>query len=166
MLSGGTKLAECIAKEESLGSALGQIVVSTVCGAVGGALAATGIGAAGQAVIGMTLGAIESVSNQMISSREVNTTQLITDTLSGGLGGFLGGDGAAHGSKFMAYQTQQFFKKFSLYGFDEAITSFARKTGKWARQHLIEPTIESVGKAFFWVKMVSSTTNAFLPASD
>ena len=155
LLGGISKAIELAGTNESTGKVIAQVLVSTACGAVGGALAATGIGAAGQVIIGGVLGAAESAANQMISQGNINKTQLAADTLSGAVGGYAGGKGAAHGSKFMSYHKKQFVKNLSLEGFDKAATKFVRHTWQWSKNHLGRDTIRSVVTAFIGNKWVN-----------
>ena len=155
ILGGLTKFAECIGNGESIGQSIAQATVSAVCGAVGGALAATGIGAVGQAIIGGTLGAIESCATQFISTGSIDGSKVFGSAISGGIGGFLGGNGATHGSKFMDYHRKKLVEEIGSYGLDVAVERFGRHTWNWAKSNLFMPTLESVGKAFAAARIAS-----------
>ena len=147
LLSGVTKALECMQNGNSLEETVGQVLVSTVCGAIGGALAATGIGLAGQIAIGATLGAVESAANQMIDTGTIDACEVFVDAIIGGIGGAAGGSGASHGSKFMTYHRNEFIKNIGLDGFDGAVEKLAKHTWKWAQSNLAGKTTEGVVKA-------------------
>ena len=155
LLSGLTKLAECVGNGESLGSTLAQVAVSAACGAVGGALAATGIGVFGQTIIGGALGAIESCASQAIATGSIDGSKVVGSAISGAIGGFCGGNGASYGSKFMDYHRKEFVENIGLYGLDEALGRFSKHTWNWAKTNLLQPTLEGVGKAFAGAKIAS-----------
>ena len=147
VISGTLKLIECVRTGDGFGETVGQVLVSAACGAIGGALAATGIGVVGQAMIGGTLGTIESAVNQFIDNGSIDRRTLLTDAASGVLGGISGGNGASCGSKFMSYHRGQFLKNISTEGFDSAINKLSKHTRKWAKQHLREATRKGITQA-------------------
>ena len=160
LLGGVSKAIECVANGESVEKVIAQVLVSTACGAIGGALAATGIGLVGQGVIGGVLGAAESAVNQLISTGEINSTRLAIDTVSGAAGGLIGGKGAAHGHKFMAYHRKQFVKNASIEGLSEAIIKFGKHTWKWTKSNLKGATYWGVIRAFVGNKVVNISASA------
>lgn len=164
--SGVLKLIECRKTGDSLGETVGQVLVSTVCGAVGGALAATGIGIVGQAVIGGALGAAESVANQLIDNGSIDRRTLLTDTASGVLGGISGGNGASHGSKFMSYHRSQFLKNIGTEGLDSAISKLSKHTWEWAKQHLMKATAAGIAKAIIGNKVANYGIQGVLYTCD
>ena len=139
--------------------------MSAACGAVGGALAATGIGLGGQILIGAALGATESAVNQKISTGTIDRGKLVLDTVSGMVGGAAGGPGASHGNKFMAHHRKQFINNIGLHGFDKALSKFAKQTWKWTKSNLLEATASGVMKAAIGNKfstfLIDATGEAF-----
>jgi hypothetical protein len=130
-------------------------LISTAYGAVGGALAATGIGVLGQGAIGGALGAAEYITTQTVMGDSISTSDLATSTICGIAGGFLGGDGASYGSKFMKYHSNQFWSNANLYGIDDAVVKYAKHTWKWAESNLWEPVRDGVWNAFIGNKIVT-----------
>ena len=138
---------------------IAKILVSTACGAVGGALAATGVGVAGQMIIGGVLGAAESAANQMIDTGSIDPIELGIATVSGVIGGFTGGNGAAHEKKFMTYHRKEFVKNMRSSGLDTAFTKYVKHTWNWTKQNLRKGTFTGVGLAFLGNKATSDRLN-------
>ena len=166
IISGTVKLIECVKSGDSFGETVGQVLVSAACGAVGGALAATGIGVVGQAVIGGVLGATESAVNQLIDNGSIDTRTLLVDTASGVFGGIAGGKGASCGSKFMSYHRGQFLKNVGLEGLDSAFSKLSRHTWQWAKSNLATATALGVGKAFLGNKLSNYGMNGTIYICD
>ena len=159
IIAGVSKAIECAKRGDSVEQIVGQALVSAACGAVGGALAATGIGLGGQILIGASLGAAESAVTQTISTGTVDMGTLALDTISGAVGGAAGGAGASHGSKFMAHHREQFVKNIGLHGFDKALSKFAKQTWKWTKSNLLEATASGVIKAALGNKLSTFLIN-------
>ena len=155
ILAGVATAISCVANGDDLEKAVGKILVSTACGAIGGALAATGIGVAGQMIIGGVLGAAESAANQMIDTGSIDPVELGIATVSGVVGGFTGGNGAAHGKKFMTYHRKEFVKNMRSSGLDTAFTKYVKHTWNWTKQNLRTGTFTGVGLAFLGNKATS-----------
>ena len=166
LVSGGLKLIDCMRSGDSLRETVGQVLVSTACGAVGGALAATGIGIVGQAVIGGALGATESIANQLIDNGSIDRRTLLTDTAAGVLGGVSGGNGASYGSKFMSHHRNQFLKNVGTEGLDSAISKLSKHTWKWAKQHLQKATAAGITQAVIGNKVASYGIQGVLNTCD
>ena len=161
VISGVSKAWECIKDGDSIEEIIKQTLVSTACGAVGGALAATGIGVGGQVIIGAALGAVESAANQMIDDGEVNMGRVFLDTCAGAIGGLAGGNGASFGSKFMDYHRKQFAKNIGLDGIGTALTKLVKHTAKWAQSNLAVDTTLGVLKATFGNKAMGAVIDGF-----
>ncbi len=76
----------------------GEIVAAGIAGAFSGALAATGVGVAGQIVGNALISGAENVANQTFLADEptvFDPVDLVIDMAIGGLGGALGGNGAS-----------------------------------------------------------------------
>jgi len=151
---------------DSIGKTVSKVLVSTVCGAAGGALAATGIGVVGQTIIGGVLGAAESAASQMIDSGSIDSQKLIVDTAAGMLGGAVGGKGASHGSKFMSYHRNEFLKNVTTEGVDVALSKFWKHTWKWAKSNLLQSTMEGVSKAFLGSRVAECKRNVTINIYD
>ena len=166
VLGGGAKLLECIANGDSVGETIAKVFVSTTCGAIGGALAATGIGVVGQAAIGGILSAAESAANQWIDTGSIDMRTLMVDAASGVFGGAIGGNGASHGSKFMAYHRKQFLNNVGTEGFGTALRKLSKHTWQWAKSNLCGKTMLGVGMAFCGSKITNYEMNGVIYICD
>ena len=91
-----------------------SVAVSTVAGAVSGALAATGVPVGGQMVANGIIGAISSgIDTYLDKGDDATITDYVSSTIVGGAlgvaGGFLGGDGT--GTKHLSRSAGRFLKK-------------------------------------------------------
>ena len=67
--------------------------VAFASGGITGAFAATGIGWVGQALIGGAVGAVGSISNNVLEGQDICVTSAIVNGVAGLVGGAIGGDG-------------------------------------------------------------------------
>ena len=67
--------------------------VAFACGAITGAVAATGLGAIGQAVVGGTVGFTGSVANNILEGEEISWESAAINGVAGFAGGLIGGNG-------------------------------------------------------------------------
>ena len=92
------------------GKTWAKIGVSAATGAIGGVVAASGVGIVAASAWGAGTAAIESAGHQLIDNGKIDGEQLLVDTVVGAIGGAAGGKGATHGNKYMSRQYSRFFR--------------------------------------------------------
>jgi len=97
--------------------------------------------------------------NQVIDTGSIDPIELGIATVSGVVGGFTGGNGAAHGKKFMTYHRKEFVKNMRSSGIDTAFTKYVKHTWNWTKQNLRKDTFAGIGLAFLGNKAASYRLN-------
>ena len=140
---------------DSLGTVIKKAAVSTVVGAIGGAVAASGLGVLTQSVVGAGLGALETAGQAVVCGEKVNAKAVLISAVNGAAGGIAGGNGAAYGSKFMKHYRTQAVKHLKRNGLGDAAKYLWRNTWKWAKKQLTKSTAFGVVKGFVGNKIMN-----------
>ena len=91
LISGITTAFQCAQEGQSVKQIIAQTLVATACGAIGGGLAATGIGVFGQTIAGAMLGGIQEIASQKITnpSSSIDFVEVNKRMIAGAVGGLL-----------------------------------------------------------------------------
>lgn len=117
--------------------------IDAASGAVSGALAASGVGLAGQVIGNAAIDVAKGILNG-----ETSAKQIATNAFLGGVGGFIGGKGASYGNaKSIMRSGQQFAKRVFTYK-----DSFRKAFGYYKK------TAHVKGKKFVLNQLYSSIT--------
>ena len=136
----------------SSGKTWAKIGVSSAIGAVSGLAAASGIGVPMAVGIGAATGFSESVLHKAIDGKDFSNsdtwTDIAVDTLSGAVGGLLGGSGAIRGNKYMSRQVSRLGKHLISDGIGKAGAYFYKMTANYSKQFILK-TAWSIAKSTF-----------------
>ena len=145
----------------SEGKTWAKIGVSAAAGAVGGVIAASGAGLVAATVSGAATAAIESAGHQLIDDGKIDVAELAIDTVSGAVGGFVGGRGAAYANKYMGRQTSRFFSHLGSDGIKKAGTFYYKMTANYSKQ-FIKGTLSGIGRSLVGGKVAQKGIESFL----
>ena len=123
---------------------VGEVVVAGVAGAVSGALAATGVGIAGQIVGNALISGAENIANQTIINEDepFDFGSLALDMAIGGISGAVGGDGA------LVRKTSKGTTRMTSH-----VTSLTRRTNSRVVKGVVSGSTATVKKAVkYYVK--------------
>lgn len=133
-----------------------NVAISTVSGAVGGVVAASGIGLAGQVAVGASAAAVSNVLTQTRNIATGNQTSfdaksLVKDTMVGAASGLIGGRGASYGnSKGIIQAGKQFVNKIASKDSVGKAASYYMKTAhQQGGGNVIIELAKSFGKTTF-----------------
>ena len=137
------------------GKTWAKIGVSAATGAVGGVVAASGVGIVAATAWGAGTAAIESAGHQLIDNGRIDGEQLLVDTAVGAIGGAAGGKGATYGNKYMNRQYSRLFKHLGSDGIKKAGTFYYKMTAKYSKKY-IPRTAWGIVKSFIGSKTAES----------
>ena len=126
--------------------------MSAATGAIGGVVAASGVGIVAASAWGAGTAAIESAGHQLIDNGKIDGEQLLVDTVVGAIGGAAGGKGATHGNKYMSRQYSRFFRHLGSDGIKKAGTFYFKTTAKYSKK-FIAGTAWGIVKSFIGSKI-------------
>ena len=133
---------------KSLRDALTQTssIVDYTSAAIGGVLAASGIGLAGSVVANATLGGATYLMNSNVGGKSINDLDLVVATVIGGVAGVIGGSGANGARLQGVYKTSKTVLKTAV-----STTKRAMYTGKITavKSAVTVSTIRTVASGFF-----------------
>ena len=132
-------------------STLGKACVSAATGAVGGLVAASGVGIGMAVAWGAGTAAVESIGHQLIDTGGIDAGQLLADTAEGAIGGLIGGKGAINGDKYMKRQVSRLFSHAISDNAKKAWDFGWKMTRKYSKKFIV-PTIVGIVKSFAGAK--------------
>ena len=116
LISGGITLVSEIKEKGIKGldmDTVKNVAISSVGGAIGGALAASGVGLAGQIIGNAAISAGSNLAECAINKHPVDTKSLLIDTAAGAIGGLIGGSGAKGGKLVNQFKSSKYHLQFA-----------------------------------------------------
>ena len=129
------------------GETWAKISVSAATGAVGGVVAASGVGLGAAVAWGAGTAAVESIGHQVIDTGSVDVSKLLVDTAEGAIGGLIGGKGAINGNKYMNRQVSRLLTHRKTDGLKNALKFGWKMTKNYSKQFVL-PTVWGITKSF------------------
>ena len=155
LISCASTVYDCVKSGDGVGSTIKQALVSTACGAIGGAVAGSGLGLVGQAVAGGVLSGVEDAARQGIRTGKVNVKASLKATAIGAVSGLIGGKGAAKDSKYIAFQVNTAKNKAAKYGWRTGLKYLKRNTWNWSKKNLTKSTMFGIFRSTIANKSLS-----------
>ena len=155
IISCASTVYDCVKSGDGIGSTIKQALVSTACGAIGGAIAGSGLGVVGQAVAGGILSGVEDAARQGIRTGRVNVKSSLKAAAIGAVSGLIGGKGAAKDSKYIAFQVNTARNKTAKYGWRVGLKYLKRNTWNWSKKNLTKSTLSGIFRSTIANKSLS-----------
>jgi hypothetical protein len=139
------------------GKTWAKMGVSAICGAINGAVAASGAHTTLGGIVGSATGFIESLSHELIDNGKMSSeswAEVKSDAMAGFLGGLSGGSGAVYGNKYMSQQGSRFLKHIATDGLKKASSFYTKMTANYSKQ-FVKSTLSGLAKGWIGGKVAN-----------